>query len=625
MIFIILAFAVGGAIFFIINSKKSSSNIEKTEVDNLNTGIGPEMMLNLNDDKEIHIDTDNNSDEEIIDLNYTLNNTESAPKNNDTENLDNLKENNSNKIIENPSFKNGQFKNFMEMTSDEFRAMINYENNEINNNIMNSNKDIDMSLVVGKYEILKRMKEIRDNTLDKEFEIKRVKLEHKSEEQRQTYLTKIRLLMLLSRHNPIGLSIEEIRDKDDELGRLSIQKLSIMLKNLISNCNIQKYSTPVDTFFVYVNSIGYDFSMIKEPVWEVEESTKNEENLGSLEVIELLDLKEEHFFDGGIIKQNIHYYLNKYLNLKTKSNLSTANLNTMLNELYKDITSMIKFDDYKRVISTSDVNINLVKGIYLYNLKEFLLEFDGNDYDGYVNLYTNIINNIHKNLFMPEDQITKSSIIESLGMLKNKLNVDFNTEDINYQNEDSKYIKKAIAIDFVVKAIFKVKDQNNIFYASKLNAIKFLSYISEGVVFFRDDQIEFDGSKREALGLEFNSSSIWINPEILLDVNTFIREALDLIDFIEEDDKFKINLADIDEEIRGYFNDEHITAYSFLSLFINKYAEFNIIDGFNGFEIKVNEYLKEKFPDINNYLEQLIKVIADFNKLPIENKEVNFL
>ena len=261
------------------------------------------------------------------------------------------------------------------------------------------------------------MKEIRDNTLDKEFEIKRVKLEHKSEEQRQTYLTKIRLLMLLSRHNPIGLSIEEIRDKDDELGRLSIQKLSIMLKNLISNCNIQKYSTPVDTFFVYVNSIGYDFSMIKEPVWEVEESTKNEENLGSLEVIELLDLKEEHFFDGGIIKQNIHYYLNKYLNLKTKSNLSTANLNTMLNELYKDITSMIKFDDYKRVISTSDVNINLVKGIYLYNLKEFLLEFDGNDYDGYVNLYTNIINNIHKNLFMPEDQITKSSIIESLGML----------------------------------------------------------------------------------------------------------------------------------------------------------------------------------------------------------------
>ena len=72
MIFIILAFAVGGAIFFIINSKKSSSNIEKTEVDNLNTGIGPEMMLNLNDDKEIHIDTDNNSDEEIIDLNYTF-------------------------------------------------------------------------------------------------------------------------------------------------------------------------------------------------------------------------------------------------------------------------------------------------------------------------------------------------------------------------------------------------------------------------------------------------------------------------------------------------------------------------------------------------------------------------
>lgn len=614
MIFIILALAVGGAVFFIINNKKSSSDIESENIDDLNINSDSEM-LNLDDDKAIDID-DNSFDEEIIDL----------PLNNNVEQKDNENDNlNSNKDMENPSFKDGKFKNFMQMTSEEFRAMINYENNLINDTIMNSNRDIDMSLVVGKYEILKRMKEIRDNTLDKEFEIKRVKLEHKSDEQRQNYLLKIRLLMLLSKHNSIGLSIDEIRDKDDELGRLSIQKLSIMLKNLINNCNIQKYSTSVDTFFVYVNSIGYDFSMLKEPVWETEETSKNEETLGSLEALELGDLKIEDFSDEGIIKKNIHYYLNKYLNLKTKSNLSNANLNTMLNELYKDITNIIKFDDYKRVISTSDVNINLIKGIYLYNLKEFLLGFDGNNYDDYVNTYTDIINKIHKNLFMPEPKITKSSVIESLGLLKDKLSSDFNIDSIDYQNEDSKYIKKTIAIDFVVKSIFKVKNQNSIFYGNKLNAIKFLSYLSDGVVFFRDDQIEYDGTKREALGLEFNSSSIWINPEILLQVNTFIKDALDIIDFIEENEKFNINLADIDEEIRGHFNDENVTAYSFLNLFINKYAEFNIVDDFNGFEIKVNDYLSEKFPNINNYLEELVKAMAKFNNLPIENKEVNFL
>lgn len=616
MIFIIAGVVILVVVsFFVLSSNKKTTKVND---DNENVNLGEEMLFDIEneiDDKILSLDDDKtlNIDDEIIDL--KIPSSESNSKLSEPVKL------------QDPSFKDGKFKNFMQLTNDEFRDMINYENDYINNNIINSNKDIDMSLVVGKYEILKRMKEIRDNNLNKEFEIIRVKSEHKTDEEKNNYINKIRILMLLSRHNPVGLTMNEIKDNDDKLGMLSTQKLSILLKNLINNCNIQKYTTPVDTFFVYVNSIGYDFGMLKNPNWEdvkvidKKQETKDEK----IEVFELTDLKEELFEDDGVIGKKVNSLLDKYLNIKLKSNLSNSDTNSLLNKLYKEIVSMIKFDDYKKVISSSDVNINLIKGIYLYNLKEFLMEFDDSSKESHVNSYSMIICDIHKNLFMPSDSVDKMSIIRCIGTLKNKMNSDFNIEDIGLKKEDNKYVRKAICVDYLVKNILKNKNEESTFYNGRLNPIKFLDYLSRGIVYFRDDQIEFDGKKREALGIEFNSNAIWLNCDILLDVNTFIRDSLDLIEYIEEDDRFLVNIEDIDESIRNYFGDENLTAYSFVSLFANKYAEFKLSSSLEGFEIKVHPEITEKFPQINQYLEELVNHIFTFNKIPIKNKEINFV
>lgn len=622
MIFAVMLILAGGTLFVVVklndkkDDKKNQIEIDeelKKEIEELEN----EYNLNFEDDKITEFDDSFSSNEEIINLDSFKSSIQIKEEEQQKEEIKKA----DSKINEPIKTKNdNKFKSFLDMTDDEFKEMITDENKIVSEMVMNSSKDVDMQILQNKLQTLKRMKNIRDNQIDKEFEIIRIKGEHKTETARENYIYKLRILNFLSK-NGLILTMDKIRD-EEEISKLSIQRVSILLKNLIDTCNIQKVENNDETFFMYATPIGYDFSMLKNPVWEANFDVKNKDNkTNTIEPLELGDLKEKDFEDGGVIKTNLTYLLEKYLNLKTKTN---PNMNSMLNEFFKDIVSLIRYEDYKRVLSSSDVNINMIKGVYLYTLRDFLRKI-GKDDKVHVEKYSNKLSDMHKNIFMPDEEINKISIIESLGNLKDLVSENLQIENINYYNEDSKYIKKAIAIKYAVETITEGTDDKNLFINKKINAIKLLKYFSDGTVFFNDEQIEYDMTKREVKGLEFNAEHIWLNPEILLNVNLFIKETMNLVDFIEENENLKMSLDDLDREVANLFNFENVTSFSYLNLFISKYLSLKFTDNID--EIKViinNKETEEIFKDIKEKVTMLINLLLSYNGISSENKKIIF-
>ncbi len=507
---------------------------------------------------------------------------------------------------------------FTKMTDSEFKDLVTKENDELNKVMLDSSKKVKESVIQHKIDILKRMKSIRDNSIDKENEIVKIKNDHKTELAREGYINKVRVLELLSKAKE-PITMDELKE-DSEIAKLSLQKMSILIKSLVDGCNIQTFVKDKETYYVYATSIGYDFSMLKNPIWKTVYEKQNV--ITKMQPLELNDLKDSLFEDKGAIKINIYDYLEKYISLKLK--VEHANLNSMLIECFNDISNIIVFEDYQKIIMDAGLNINTIKGIYLYTLKEFFESYsEGMDFKEHIETYTNIVTAMQKSILMPTNT-TYLAVTEAIGTYADLVDGDFDVNSISYNEDDNKYVKRFKDIRYVIELVNKLSNPRNMFIKNKVNVTRLIDLFVNEVVYFKKDEVVRNNDKVEIAGMEFNNENIWLNPELLFNVDDFMREVISFVDFIENDTSLRIPANDVGREVSKFFDFNNLSAFGYFNLFVQRYVILKPDEELNSVKIRINEELLEVFPAIKSKLVLFTQLIFAYNNLKIEQKDIIF-
>ncbi|MFI3210499.1 MAG: hypothetical protein R3Y64_05555 [Peptostreptococcaceae bacterium] len=507
---------------------------------------------------------------------------------------------------------------FTKMTDTEFKDLVTKENNELNEAMLDPNKKVKESVVQHKIDILKRMKSIRDNSIDKENEIIKIKNDHKTELAREGYINKVRVLELLSKAKE-PITMDELKD-DSEIAKLSLQKMSILIKSLVDGCNIQTFVKDKETYYVYATSIGYDFSMLKNPIWKTIYEKQNV--VTKIQPLELNELKESLFEDKGIVKVNINNYLEKYISLKLK--VENPNLNSLLIECFNDISSIVVFEDYQKIIIDSGLNINTIKGIYLYTLKEFFESYcEGMDLKEHIETYTNIVSSMQKSIFMPTNT-TYLAVTEAVGTYVDLVDGDFDVKNVSYDEDDNKYVKRFKDIRYVIEIVNKSSNPRNMFIKNKVNVTRLIDLFVNEVVYFKKDEVVRNDDKVEIAGMEFNNENIWLNPELLFNVDDFMREVISFVDFIENDTSLRIPANDVGREVSKFFDFNNLSAFGYFNLFVQRYVILKPDEELNSVKIRINEELLDVFPVIKSKLVLFTQLIFAYDNLKIEQKDIIF-
>jgi len=344
--------------------------------------------------------------------------------------------------------------------------------------------------------------------------------------------------------------------------------------------------------------------------------------------IPLNDLSEDDFEAGGRIARGINFYLKENVNNYLDYVKDKTKLNEAFQNLFLDIVNLVDFEIYREtIVEDSYVNGFCLKAIFMHSIKDFWSEITNEfkNYDKILQQYTNILNNIMRYLFSRKDQFTDNELISSLGTFGIKRRELLCKILNNYKlKKDSNVLKNKLEfIDLLIKESMKHNDMTMPLINGKINGIMLLYYLSEDAIYFKEDQISYNNAEHKIEKFELNEERIWLNADLLLDLDNFFLEMINLGDYLEENLSLRIPISNIGDEAKEVFRNEDVTAITLLNLFTSGYARFVIVDT-DIYCIHLDDFLKESFSMYEEYMTEFISSIRSYMGMDMKQVKLIF-
>ena len=104
--------------------------------------------------------------------------------------------------------------------------------------------------------------------------------------------------------------------------------------------------------------------------------------------------------------------------------------------------------------------------------------------------------------------------------------------------------------------------------------------LGEDIFFFNPGEISYDGENHVIRGIQLNEEKVHMIPNLMDNAQMLAEGLIDCMNEVEENDKLKCDLSDIDSELYSYINNENLTGITLMHLFawhLLKIVEGNVI------------------------------------------------
>ncbi len=343
--------------------------------------------------------------------------------------------------------------------------------------------------------------------------------------------------------------------------------------------------------------------------------------------IPLVEISAADFEDSGRILTSISPHIDEALiDLSVRTPVMECRI---ANELFVNLVNIIDFANYRDHI-VSKVAGNqagmTMKGLFLYTIRSFFWTMrEYNQSPKVRNYFIVLFNNMLNYYFCPDETISDEIKLNAFGTFglkyREELLALFNNSKSH--GDDNLLGAKLSFIYDSVRAVLAEGKEELAVCGGKINAIRLLQYLSDDVVYFKPDNVIFEGSKRVMQGLEANAEYFWNHPEIILDFESFGNGLSDLINYLEHDITYTYSLSEIDEDGHQFFKYEDVTGFSFLNLFATEAAGFSRA-GEDAYEVYLDIELELSHSEFKERIAGLIYDLGKYNDHYIDSNAISF-